>query len=234
MAVIAACGIVIAIGSALMSASAGKAAAQAQLTVAKANADAGNITRAADNEYKGAAAALTNFSRAQQNKRVLEAAGDQYNVFSKNIVRTMDDSVSKSAYRQLQASEALGTIASAVGAAGVGGGSIDAINSTFRRALEINNSREEKKDDIAIGDSIHQQNQIMDNAAAQLDFNQTFANIDYSKNTPGFVAQTNSTAAALLSGIGQTLPYVKMFIDNRAASQMAASLNTSSAGATTK
>lgn len=53
MAVIAAAGVVVAIGGAIMGGMAQRAAAQAQLIVAKANAEAGNITRAADNEYRG-------------------------------------------------------------------------------------------------------------------------------------------------------------------------------------
>lgn len=229
MAVIAAAGVVVAIGGAIMGGMAQRAAAQAQLIVAKANAEAGNITRAADNEYRGAAAALTNFVRAQQNKRILDAAGEQYNAMSANIIRTMDDATSRSVTRQLQSSEALGTIAAQAAAAGVGGSSIDSINSTFQRVSDIADNAENRRDNIVLGDMSKQQNQIMENAGAQLDQNQTFANIDYSHDSAPYIP-VPSMAMSLLNGLGSALPYVKQYFDNRAAQNMAATLNANAAG----
>lgn len=149
---------------------------------------------------------------------------------SANIVRTMDDATSRSVTRQIQSSEALGTIAAQAAAAGVGGGSIDAINSTFRRVSDISEEANKRRDQIVLGDMEKNQNQIMENAGAQLDQNQTFANIDYSKDVAPYVP-IPSMASTLFNGIGAALPYVKQYFDNRAAQQMAASLANTGAGA---
>ena len=213
MAVIAGVGIAVTIGGALMGYGAQKAAAQAQLIEAKGRAEASNITMKADNEYKASSASLTNFLRAQQNKRIMEAAGNQYKAMSQNIVRVMDQATSDSVSRRLRYSEQFGQMVAAASAAGVGGGSVDAINSTMKRVQDVSEQEIKQKNKVQLGDMINQQNNIINNSVAQMDNSTTFANIDYSKAKTPFIAQP-SLIGALASGVNESLPYVKQLMDH--------------------
>lgn len=107
--------------------------AQAQYIVAKANADAANLTRKADNEFKGAMAGLQNYIRAEDNKKKFEAAGLEWNAINQNMSRMKDSFLNGSLQDKMAASEELGALTAQASFMGIGGSTVDTINDMISR-----------------------------------------------------------------------------------------------------
>lgn len=186
---------------------------KAQSTIQNAQNHATRITNQANNEYKVAAAALQNYIRSEQNNRLLKVAGENYNTFSQNITRTLDESVRGTSARRLQASEALGSMTAMASAAGVGGGTTEMLNSTYKRAVNFALQAEKEKVDYAVGDMNVQRSNQISNAVAQMDQGTTFA------QTQGvYLADSKVNAFSYaIKGFSDALPYIDMMLQNRAA-----------------
>lgn len=197
--------------------------AAAKIDNAKNNAT--RITNQANNEYRVAAAALQNYIRSEQNNRILKVAGENYNTLAENVTRTLDDSVRGSSAKRLVAAEAIGTMAAASAGAGVGGGTTEMLNSTFRRAVAFSQQADEEKVQYAVNDMQRQRTNQISNAVASMDQGTTFA------QTQGvYLADTKVNAFGYaLQGFANALPYIDTMMQQRAAARTAPATNTSSA-----
>lgn len=185
-----------------------KGAAQAQSIINKANAEAANLTRQADNEFKGAAASLANFMRAENNKKQMRAAGEAYNALSQNMYRQLDTSLNGTIQERLAASEQLGELAAASAAAGLGGGTVDSINNTMRLRNSLMEQQSEQNENFLRYDAYAQRAGLLQTAVESGDYSQTFAGIDYSRNVAEYVAKP-SALGAIVQAFGAAAPYIR-------------------------
>src|SRR5690554_5074163 len=114
-----------------------QAKAQNKLTdfenlIQKANADAANIVRRANNELAGATGSLNRFKQSIQNQAILRASGDEQKQIQTNLLRAREDLVRGSMEQRLDTAFEVGALAASVSAAGVGGSSRDVLNSTIK------------------------------------------------------------------------------------------------------
>lgn len=221
-------GAVVAIGSALFGASQQKAAAKGQLQIARANREAQEVVRKAKNEYEGAATALANYIRSANNNQLLKAAGKNYNAIGQNVARVYDQAERGKLTQRIAAAETLGTIAAAAAASGVGGTTVEMINSTFERVDSIQRQARDEQLDLQAYDMYQARSNVMANAVAQMDQGQTNANIDNNVAITPYVAMPSMLGAAV-QGIGNAMPYISQAMQNwsaRSQASAAAGANT--------
>lgn len=114
-----------------------KGAKSANVTT-KSNERVANLLRKADNELAAATGSLSRYQQARRNKHLLKMGGDQLNTFTTNMLRIQADNVEGNVNRRISSAEEAGELAVRSSAAGVGGGSIDMLNSTSKlRAARI-------------------------------------------------------------------------------------------------
>lgn len=111
--------------------------AQNQITdienmIGKANADAANIVRRANNELAAAVGSLNRFKQSIGNQQILRASGQEQAQIQTNLLRAREDLNRGSVEDRLDTAFELGSIAAAVSAAGVGGSSRDVLSNTIK------------------------------------------------------------------------------------------------------
>lgn len=143
---------------------------KAQRTLDKAEYESKEKIRKASNEFGRAQGSLANWMRSVSNQRTVEAAGDAYNAMSTNLGRTMDQAVTGSLQRRIQAAEQMGAISAQAAAAGVGGSTVDLINGTMRLRNAMLNEEITKQEGQATYDQLLQRAGVMDNAYDQWDY----------------------------------------------------------------
>lgn len=206
-------GAVVAIASTVFGAVSGSQAAKGQLQVAKANREASEVTRKARNEYEGAATALSNYIRSSNNNQLMKSAGANYNAIAQNIGRLSDQAQKGKLTDRIAATEALGSMTAAAAAIGVGGSTVDMMNSTFQRATTISNQARDEQEELRLYDLYDNKSNVMSNAVAQMDQGQSNANIDSNKAISPYIARP-SVAGAVVSGLATALPYIQQFASN--------------------
>ena len=225
----AAIGAVVSIGSALFGGVSARSAAKGQLKVAKANTEAQEITRKARNQYEGAATALSNYIRSANNNQILKAAGANYNAIGQNIARVYEQSERGKLTQRVQAAETLGTIAAAAAASGVGGSTVDMINSTFKRVNTIQRGAQEDQLRYQAYDMYQARSNIMANASASMDQGTTHANMDNSTTITPYV-NVPSMMGSLISGISDALPYISQAAQQWSANAQASKASNANTG----
>lgn len=152
---------------------------KAQRTLDKAEVSASNLIREANNELGAAQSSLSNWMRSVSNKRLITAAGEQYNAYTDNVGRMWDQSATGSLQRRIQASEQLGAIQASAAAAGVGGSTVDTINGTLKLRNAMLNAEIDKQEGQATYDQLMQRAGVMDNGYSQWDHSYDAANSSY-------------------------------------------------------
>lgn len=186
-------------------------AAKAQMIVAKANADAENTIRKGKNAYEGAKAALSNYLRAEDTKQKFKAAGEQYNAINSNMQRARDQYVKGTIQEKLAASEQLGALTAQASFLGIGGSTVDSIRSQIKFASDDAAQEGEMAVNYQMYDARNERNNLMYQAASASDFGTTFANMDYGKSVPAYVAKPSFLTYAL-QGISNAMPYIRVGI----------------------
>lgn len=147
----------------------------------KAEYEAKERNRLANNELVAAQASLTDFMRSESNKRLIESAGDAYNALGQNIGRGLDQAVTGNVQRRIQAAEQLGAISASAAAAGVGGSTVDLINGSLRLRNAMLNEEIEKQEGQASYDQLMQRAGVMDQGYSQYDYAMEAGNLDYQR-----------------------------------------------------
>lgn len=167
----------IAVVGAIVSFMGQRAQAKAQQIINRANIDAEKTVRTAQNELAGANSTLANFIREENNRRAMEAAGEQFNAIGKNINRYKDDITRGNLQQKTEAAQAFGSINATAAFYGVGGSTINQINDTLRRSVAIGQEYDKGKQGLQIKDMQDQRAVQISNAVAQQDMGQHIAQI---------------------------------------------------------
>lgn len=107
-----------------------KANAKAQTTINEANAYAGNLVRAANNELGSKLGSLQRYNQSVNNQRVLENTGSAVEAAAMNYRRSRDSATQDDFEAQIQFAEQAGAQAAAGALSGLQGGVVDVINGT--------------------------------------------------------------------------------------------------------
>lgn len=168
-----------------MSASAArKRQIEAQGIIDVANAEAANTVREANNATSAATSSLMNFARSINNKRAGEAGGAKVNAIRVNAGRVMDRLLKGGLQEQLAASEQMGQVAVAAAAAGVGGGSIDAVKRTMALRRGIQQEQLERAQVQTREDFNAQEKAAMSDLVGSVDIATSVASLDYGVSQP--------------------------------------------------
>lgn len=114
-----------------------QAKAQSRLTKAenlvnKANIDADNTIREANNELAASVGSLNRFRQNANNRQVLRLSGQEQEQIQTNLIRAISDLQHGALEDRLDTAFEAGSLAASAAAAGVGGGSKDVLNATIR------------------------------------------------------------------------------------------------------
>lgn len=109
--------------------------AQGQAEIAKltdeSNVKVQNLIREGNNILSASRGALNRYMQSRQNQVHLKNTGKQIEAATTNMLRLQDHATSGSVQRRIAAAEESGALAASVGAAGVGGGTVQMLNSTM-------------------------------------------------------------------------------------------------------
>lgn len=152
---------------------------KAQRILDKAEYNAKETIRTANNELGAAQSSLSNWMRSVNNQRTIDAAGEAYNATGENLSRMWQQSTTGSLQRRVQANEQLGAIQASAAAAGVGGSTVDLINGTLKLRNAMLNAEIEKQEGQATYDQLMQRAGVMDNGYDAWDHSFDSANMDY-------------------------------------------------------
>jgi len=161
-----------------------RAQIEAQSIIDRANSDAANVTRKANNEVSAATTSLQNYARSLNNKRMGAAAGAKINAIKVNAGRAMDRLTQTGISNDVQAAEQFGQVAAAAAAAGVSGGSIDAV----RRAMSLRRGLQQEQLTRAgkqqAFDFAPQQDAAISELVGSVDIATSMASMDYGVSQP--------------------------------------------------
>ena len=155
---------------------------RSQNQVWKAEADASNLIREAQNESKAAQTGLAYFMQTENNKRRLAAGAKNLEAGVTNLQRMQEAFTTGNLEAQLAAAEAGGAYAAHVAMTGTGGNAVDMID----RTMQLKNARaaqaRRKAQGQATYDTLGQISGIMPQTVAGLDLSYVSAGIDYSQS----------------------------------------------------
>lgn len=104
---------------------------QASAIAAQGQVNAKRITTKSGNEKRAAQTDLQLFSQALGNRKIMDAAGKNINAYGENIAKNLEGATMGAFQDQLRSAEELGATTAMASAAGIGGSSIEAYNSTL-------------------------------------------------------------------------------------------------------
>lgn len=183
-------------------------AAKAQTTIAKAQADAENKNRQANNMVSAANSAMINTMRAEDTKQKFKAAGAQWEAANKNIIRLKDQAVRGKVNERLKAAEELGSLYASAAFNGIGGQVVDTIQNQLSTAQKTEEQLSQSNYDTQISDMLSARDSLFANAAASMDNSTTFASMDRNVSIPGYVAKPNPIAY-IGNFVEQSAPYIR-------------------------
>lgn len=183
-----------------------QAKAQARLTKAenlvnKANAEAQNTVRDANNELAAMVGSLNRFRLNASNRQVLRQSGQEQEQIQTNLQRALSDMQRGALEERLDTAFELGSLSAATAAAGVGGGSKDVLNATIRLA----NARRQQALDTAGDQMSYDAMKLLSNTQADaygaLDSTLILDQLDLSKTqfVPQFVQKAPSVGRVLVN-----------------------------------
>ena len=147
--------------------------------VAKAEYRAAKQRTEDHNRLQSAESNLSNFMRAYSNRAKATASGKEFNhrldILSEEL-RNMDGG---SLNAQMQLSSAVGALAAQSGYAGVGGSSVDLLDSLVGLQHEMDVEAQQNARDLVASRAGAQSAQIMANAYGSMDLSMTFGNYDF-------------------------------------------------------
>jgi hypothetical protein len=159
------------------------ASAQAGAIVSKANADAQNVIRKAQNEQRASGLSLAATMRGITDKRILDQAGDASNAAAEVLARTQQSWLRGNVEQGLRDMEHLGAVTARASAAGVGGGSVAAVSFTQRLQQARAKEQVDQRQGQMTYELIKQRSGIMSAAESRLDISPLSANQDFTTNS---------------------------------------------------
>lgn len=181
-----------------------KANVQAQNKVGQAQAAASNTVRQASNVYARAQAEFSRWKQTENNKRILDAAGDALAANAQNFVRQADAGTANDFERSIRDAEEQGAQAAAAGASGLSGGVVDTINVTTALRRSRANQFNQDLGDYARYDAGKRAGAILSQGINGMDSSIIFDNVDYGRNVYGD-KKAPSLWAGVASAVGESV-----------------------------
>ena len=124
-----------------------QAAAEAAKIADESNTRVNNIIRESNNMLAAATGSLSRYTQSRQNQEHLKNTGKAHDAITTNMLRLQDAAQTASLERRIAAAEEAGALSASVGAAGIGGGTVQMLNSTMdlRSAMVEQLARDEQK-----------------------------------------------------------------------------------------
>lgn len=124
-----------------------QAAAEAAKIADESNTRVNNIIRESNNMLAAATGSLSRYTQSRQNQEHLKNTGKAQDAITTNMLRLQDAAQTASLERRIAAAEEAGALSASVGAAGIGGGTVQMLNSTMdlRSAMVEQLARDEQK-----------------------------------------------------------------------------------------
>lgn len=136
---------------------------------------------AANNRLSAARTTLSEFARTLGNQMRMEAAGKEYNYAQSQLSHELEQSGKANLNAQLQNAEAQGALQAQAGAAGVGGASVELMDTLMdlRQATKAEQLR--RGVELMAANGKRQTAQIVLNAQSSMDLQQSIGQFDYSQ-----------------------------------------------------
>jgi len=189
-----------------------QAKAQARLTKAenlvnKANTEAANTIREANNELGVAIGSLNRFRQNASNRQVLRQYGQEQEQIQTNLSRAMGDLQRGALEDRLDTAFELGSLAAYAAAAGVGGGSKNVLNSTIRMTNARKQAALEQQGDQMTYDALTLLTNTQADAYMALDSSLILDQLDLMPQQfiPQFVQKAPSVGQTLFNAAIQTV-----------------------------
>lgn len=176
-----------------------KAQVEAQSIIDRANSDAANVTRKANNEVSAATTSLQAYARSLNNQRAGAAAGAKLDAIKINFGRAMDRVTQTRVGEDVQAVEQFGQVAAAAAAAGVSGGSIEAVRRTMALRRGIQHEQLARAQRQTAFDFESQQKAAIGELVGSMDIATSMASMDYGVSQPPVRFQGNTFQETLFN-----------------------------------
>lgn len=188
-------------------AKANKRLTKAENMLKKAQVDAANTIRDANNELGAATGALQRYRQSLGHQQTLKQSGRQQSALVTNINRALDDLNRGGVESRLESSFEIGALAAASSAAGVGGGSREMMNRTLRLSAARQQAEIERAGDQVTYDGLRALTNMKADSFQALDGSLIFDNIDQQDNLfiPKFAQPVPSPLQGLFAGIAGTI-----------------------------
>lgn len=174
--------------------------ASANRKLAKANADAQNTIRKAQNMERASAVSLAGVMRAQGYRAALTNAGEQTNGMAEALARTQESWTRGNFEQGLRDMEQLGALTARASAAGVGGASVNAVSYSLRLSQARLAERQDERQEETQYELLKQMTGVMPATVSRLDVSPLSPNLDYSQNfTPA--SSGSGLLPALMEGL---------------------------------
>lgn len=151
---------------------------------AKANAAIQDQLTQANNTVAAAQGALARFRQSLGNQLVLKNAGKNIEALGQNLIRAQEQSTTQGLNTKIRAAEDTGALMAAASAAGIGGSTIDMLNSVIkgREAHELEQRQRQEK--YAASDTLDRIAAVQSNAITSLDDTQYLDRVTAVKSVP--------------------------------------------------
>lgn len=166
----------------------------AQNVVNKANVEASNTIRDANNELSSVVGSLNRSRQAMNNRQALRTNSREQEAIQTNLARTLSDLTQSSLEDRLNSAFELGSLAAAASAAGVGGNSREVMNSTLRLTAARKQQALDEQGDIITYDGLKMLTNTQADAYASLDSTVILDQLDLSRDQyiPQFIQKAPS------------------------------------------
>lgn len=189
-----------------------QAKAQARLTKAenlvnKANTEAANRIREANNELSVAIGSLNRFRQNLGNRQILRELGREQEQIQTNLIRAQSDLQRGAVEERLDTAFELGSLAAYAAAAGVGGGSKNVLNATIRMANARKQDALERQGDQMSYDALTMLTNTQADAYMAMDSTLILDQLDLMPQQfiPQFVQKAPSVGKTLFNAAIQTV-----------------------------
>lgn len=178
--------------------------ANAQYIAKQGQIDANRIAQKGANERRAAESDLQRFNQNLANKKILEAAGKNYNTATENIGRNLDAATYGDFMTSMAASEELGAASAMAAAAGIGGSSVEAYNATIERSNAVQQELSDRNLRTDLYNAYDARGRILTDAVGSFDNNIYRADIDVRKWADARKPSTFGTILTLGLAAGAT------------------------------
>lgn len=149
--------------------------------IARAQYEQAVAEQKANNMREKATTTLAEFSRTLGNQMRLEAAGKEYNAATERLSHELEQSGKGRVNAQLQTAEARGALQAQAGVYGVGGSSIELMDTLISLQNETKLEEQSRAVELMASQGKKQTATILTNAQNSIDLQQTIGSFDYQK-----------------------------------------------------